>query len=235
MGRFSEAVFGRKLPERCLIYAGSYVPERKEWVKNIFDEWQRIRGYWIKYSLAYKNGKEYLLVFNVYGASMTLELIQLLKDGDVKKTFFIGSLGGKDLPIGKLVLPTKITDKTGVVQIENPNKQVIEPEQNSLKKLRESLKNLNVDYVEGEIVSVPCVLHDIKHLRDLVEQSPHVLGVDLETSVFYYFAQKENLESYALLYVSDNKRYDIISGAKNVQEARRKSLITITKIATQVL
>jgi len=68
----SEAIFGRKkLPERCLIYAGAYVAERKECVKSLFDRWQRIRGYWVRYSFASKNGREYLLVFNVYGAAVT--------------------------------------------------------------------------------------------------------------------------------------------------------------------
>jgi len=236
MGRFSYAVFERKeLPESCLIYAGSYVPERKTWVKSLFDKWQRIKGYWIKYSFAYKNGKEYLLVFNVYGAAMTFELIQLLKDGNVKKIFFAGSLGGKDLPIGKLVLPTKIVDKTGIVSIDTPNKQFVEPEKDCLKKLRDTLSNLSLDYVEGEIVSVPCVLHNIKHVKNFVEQNPNIVGVDLETSAFYHFSQKEGFESYALLYISDNKSYDIISGTKNVKEARKKSLKTITRIATSVL
>jgi len=45
MGRLCEAIFGRKeLPERCLIYAGSYVPKRKEWIRNHFEKWQHIRG-----------------------------------------------------------------------------------------------------------------------------------------------------------------------------------------------
>jgi hypothetical protein len=127
LGRLSEAVFGRKkLPERCLIYAGAYVGKRKEWVKSLFDRWQRIRGYWVRYSSASKNGREYLLVFNAYGAAMTLEIIRLLKDGGVKKVFFIGSLGGKELPVGTLVLPTKVVDKTGFVAADSPNKRIVE-------------------------------------------------------------------------------------------------------------
>jgi len=236
MGRLSEAVFERKrLPERCLIYAGSYIPQRKEWVRSFFDKWQRLRGYWVKYSFAHKDGEEYLLVFNIYGAAMVFELIQLLKDGGARKVFFIGSLGGKDLPVGTLVLPTKVVDKTGVVAVDNQNKHVVEPQQDYLKRLREALNNLGADYVEGEIVSVPCVLHNIEHIKNFVEQETKVLGVDIETSIFYHYSQKEDFESYALLYISDNKKYDIISDAKNVQEARKKALRKITYIATEVL
>lgn len=47
--------------------------------------------------------------------------------------------------------------------------------------------------------------------------------------------ERENLEGYALLYISDNKRHDIISGPKEVQEARRKELRAITYAATEIL
>jgi len=236
MGRLSEAIFGRKkLPERCLIYAGTYVPNKKEWVKSFFDKWQRIKGYWVRYSFAYRDGIEYLLIFNVYGAAMVLEIIQLLKDGSAKKVFLIGSLGGKDLPVGTLVLPTKIIDKTGFVSVDNLSKQVVEPKEDSLKRLKEVLNNLSEDYVEGEIVSVPCALHNIEHIKNFVEQETSILGVEMETSTFYHYSQKESLENYALLYISDNKKYGLISEAKNVQEARRKSLKTITHVATETL
>lgn len=38
--------------------------------------------------------------------------------------FFVGSLGGKDLPVETLVLPTKIVDKTGFVSADDPSKQI---------------------------------------------------------------------------------------------------------------
>jgi purine-nucleoside phosphorylase len=236
MGRLSEAVFGRKkLPERSLIYAGSYVPQRKEWVKSLFDGWQRIRGYWVRYSFASRDGREYLLIFNVYGAAMIIEIVQLLRDGDAKRAFFVGSLGGKDLPVGTIVLPTRIVDKTGSVSADSPNKQIVEPRKDSLDRLKKVLEDLSQAHVEGAIVSVPCVLHNIGHIMKLVEKETSILGVEMETSSFLHYSQKEGLESYALLYVSDNKKFDIISGARNVQEARRRSLVTITKVAMETL
>jgi len=236
MGKLSEAIFGKKkLPERCLIYAGSYVPKRKEWVKVHFEKWQRIRGYWVKYSFANISSREYLLIFNVYGAAMILEIIQLLKDGGAMKIFFIGALGGKDLPIGTLVLPTRIIDKTGFVSADDPNKRIVKPQEDSLKRMKEALYSLGQVYTEGEIVSVPCVLHNIDHIKKFVEQNANILGVEIETSTFYHYTEKENLESYALLYISDNKEHYIISRSKEVQEARRKALKTITHAATEIL
>jgi len=236
MGRVSEVVFGRReLPERCLIYAGAYLPIRKDWVRSLFDSWQRVQGQWVKFTFSHKNDVEYLVVFNVYGASMILEIVQVLKEGNAKKVFFIGSLGGKELPVGTLVLPTRIVDKTGFVAIDNPDKLTVQPDEHRLKKLRRALDDSGEVYVEGEIVSVPCVLHNIEHLRSFVEQEEGIIGVECETSTYYHYTQKEKLESYGLLYISDNKKHDIISGGKNLQNVRRKSLRKITYIATKIM
>ena len=236
MGRFSEVVFGRReLPVRCLIYAGAYLPIRKDWVRSLFDSWQKVQGQWVKFTFAHKNGAEYLVVFNVYGASMILEIVQVLKEGNAKKVFFIGSLGGKELPVGTLVLPTRIVDKTGFVAVDDPDKQFVQPEEYRLKRLRRALDDSGEVYVEGEIVSVQCVLHNIEHLRSFVEQEEGVIGVECETSTYYHYTQKEKLESYGLLYISDNKKHEINTGGKNLRNVRRKSLRKITRIATIVM
>ncbi len=166
---------------------------------------------------------------------MTLELIHLLKDGEAKKVFFIGSMGGKDLPIGTLVVPTEVVDKAGLVMVYDPSKQIIKADRNSLKRLITVLNRLGQDHVEGKIVSVPCALHKISHVKDFIKQDVDVLGVELETSTFTFYSQKEGLENYVLLYVSDNRDYDIISQAKTVKEARKKALKTITHIALETL
>lgn len=236
MGRFSRLTFGREeLPERCIIYAGAYVPQRKNWVRSVFDEWNRIKGTWVKYAFATRESKEYLLVYNVYGGAVTLELLQLLKDGNVKKVFFVGSLGGKDLPIGTIVVPTGVVDEAGIVSVDTPNMQIVKPEEKYLKKLREVLRRLRIDFFEGKIASVPCVLHSINHIKELVEKDSSIVGVEIETSTFYYYSQKEGFENYALLYVSDNKKYDIIDQAQHVKEVRKNALRTITRVATEIL
>jgi purine-nucleoside phosphorylase len=236
MGRFSKVVFGKeKLLSRCIIYAGAYIPSRKEWVRNVFDGWKRIKGNWVKCTFATKRGREYFLVFNVYGGAMTLELLHLLKDGGVKKVFLIGSLGGKDLPIRTIVVPTAVVDKAGLVGVDDSERQIVKPEEDSLMKLRDVLRNLRIDYVEGKTVSVPCVLHNINRIKEMIEQDSAVLGVDIETSTFYHFSKKIGFESYALLYISDNQRYDVISRAPIVQKARKNALRAITHVAIETL
>jgi len=121
------------------------------------------------------------------------------------------------------------------VAIDNPDKHAVQPDKHRLERLRSILNDSGEAYVEGEIVSVPCVLHNIKHLRSFVEQEEGIIGVECETSTYYHYTQKENLESYGLLYISDNKKHDIISGGKNLRDMRRKSLRKITRIAIRVM
>ena len=211
------------------------MPNRKEWVRSLFDSWQRVKGSWVKFTFSNKNGVEYLIVFNVYGASMVLEVVQLLKEGNAKKVFFLGSMGGKELPVGTLVLPTRIVDKTGLVAIDDPDKQIAQPDDHGLEKVRRALDDSSEVYVEGEIVSVPCVLHNIDHVSSFVEQDENILGVECESSTYFHYTQKETLESYALLYVSDNRKHDVIAGGKDMRNARRKSLRKITQIAIKVM
>src|SRR5207249_11280531 len=78
MGRFSKVVFGRaKLPARCIVYGGAYLAERKEVVRSVFGEWTRLKGTWIRYVYARSAGKEFLVVFNVYGGAVALEVLQI--------------------------------------------------------------------------------------------------------------------------------------------------------------
>jgi len=236
MGRFSQSVFGRRrLPERTIIYAGSYVPSRKETVRSLFGKWKLVRGNWLPYAFARKGRREFLILFNVYGASMTLEALHLIKDGGVRKVFFIGSMFAKRIPIGKLVLPTRVVDMAGIVSIDNPGHNIVRAESYSIKRLESRLEASCVPFEKARIVSVPCVLHDIKPVTEFIAGNNQVEGVEMETSTFTHFSKKLGMKSYAVLYVSDNERVDVISTARTVRAARKKALRNITRLAIEVL
>lgn len=236
MGRLSQAVFGRtKLPSRCIVYGGVYLAGRKEIVRRVFDEWTRVKGSWIRYAYAGSNGKAYLIVFNVYGGAVTLEVLHLLKDGGVRTVFFIGSMYAKQLPVGTLVIPTLAVDRAGLVLVDNPRRAVVAQDRAQVKCIESALEGESLNYERAKIVSVPCVLHDIVHVRKLVAKDKEVAGVEMEVSTLHHFSKKIGLECYALLYVSDNQKYGIISGAKDVRTARRKSLRATTRVALKVL
>lgn len=236
MGRFSLAVFGRKtLPERCVIYAGAYVPSRKEMIRPLFDNWRLTRGNWLPYAFARKQRKEFLIIFNVYGASITLEVLHHLKDGGVRKVFFIGSMFAKKVPIGKLVLPSEVVDRAGIVLVDDPTGTAVMPDKSSVWRLKSASKRLNLEFVEAKIASVPCVIHGIKRVTEFIANNADIQGVEMEASTLMHFSKQLRLTSYIVLYVSDNEMIDVISTAKLVREARKKALRDVTKLAFEVL
>lgn len=97
------------------------------------------------------------------------------------------------------------------------------------------LSDLGVEYVDGEIVSVPCVLHNIENIARFVEGKPDIIGVECEMSTFYHYSVKASLEAFALLYIADNRKHDVISGSSSIWRARQKALRTITRVALDTL
>ena len=236
MGKFSLNEFGRsKLPSRAIFCAGVYLPGRKDVVRRSFQSWERIRGTWIRYSFARHAGKEYVVLFGVYGAAMALEALQLLRDGEVRSAFFVGSMYAKKLPVGAIFIPTEIEDRAGIVPIDDPRASYATPDKTILALTRAELKKRKVTYSEGRISSVPAVLHGIEHVHDSVRLDRSIMGQEMEGSTFLHFTKKHGIRSGALLYVSDNERHSIISGAKGVREARRRALKNIARVAVEVL
>jgi len=236
VGLFSKTVFGReKLPERCIIYAGAYLPSRKNVVSPLFAKWTRLKGTWVRYSFAKSDGRPFLVLFNVYGAAMMLEVLQLLKDGKAKSVFFIGSIGAKRLAIGQLVVPVEVVDRAGIVILDDNGNHAVAPASDSLQKLTEALSERRVDYKMAKVMSVPAVLHGIESILSLSKARSDIEGHEMELSTFYHFSKKLGLEAYALVYVSDNPRHSIIDPSLSVRASRQKALREATGIAISVL
>jgi purine-nucleoside phosphorylase len=233
---YAKAVFGQSpLPPRCMISAGAYIPSRAKIIRAEFDSSDRPRGSWIKFTNATKNGNPYLVCFNVYGSAVTLELLHILKDGNASAVFFIGSMWARNLDVGTLVLPDAVIDRAGIVLLDQPGLEPIQMDPSSVSKVESVLKAKNIQFVKGQVVSVPSVLHDVKQVKQFVDSQSDTLGVEMELSTFNYFGRKLGLTTYALLYVQDNPKHGIISGPRTAWEARRKALRVATNVALNVL
>lgn len=236
MGSYSEVIFGRKrLPARALLCAGVYTPQRKNLVRKSFRGWDRVKGNWIKYAFGNVLGKDFLVIFGIYGAAMTLETVQLLRDGGVRSLFFVGSMYAKKLPVGSIAIPIEAQDNAGVMTLDDPTTTHAIPDRRILDYTRSELRRRDIDFTEGRVSSVPAVLHGIVHIVDSVRQDERVIGHEMEVSTFLHFTRKHSMRAGALLYVSDNERHSIISSAKGPTTARRKALRAVSSVAVSVL
>lgn len=98
LGRFSEVVFGRdRLPTASLLCGGAYVPWKREVVRSLLPGGTRLAGTWVRYSYAASGRGQILVLFNVYEASIALEVLRLLQDGEAEDVVFVGSVYGPRL------------------------------------------------------------------------------------------------------------------------------------------
>jgi len=196
VGRFSRLIFSRlifsrdKLPERCIVFAGAYFPGRFKLARNLFDRRTRVSGMWVRYSFAKKSGKEFLLLFNVYGAAMMLEVLYLLKDGGAKSVFFVGSAGAKSLDVGEIILPTEVVDRAGVVQIDTRGKDSVVPPETESRTIEKALLDQGWSYAKTKVVSVPAVLHGIDHVTEYIRDEKDTEIHEMELSTIFSFLQK---------------------------------------------
>ena len=195
----------------------------------------RVKGRRAIYAFAKKGRVRYLVIFNIYGSSAVLQALRVIAEGGVRRVFFLGSMGAKNLDIGKVVLPTAVIDKTGLVHIDTPGKSIVVPSASTINKERGSLKRLCINYAEGKIISVPAPLHNMDHIHSLKLSDPEIQGEEMELSTFYHFSQKDRLSHFALLYVSDNKKVHLTSDKKSVMKSRREGLRNATRVALDIL
>ena len=57
----------------------------------------------------------------------------------------------------------------------------------------------------------------------------------MELSTLYHFANKLGINAYAIVYVYDNTKHDIMHRSKSVDQARRRAFQTTQRIALEVL
>ena len=233
-GTYSESIFDRKkLPERVILLSGTYIPRRIKTLKTCFDEFKFYRKNWVSYGYGKINGEEFLVVTNIYGGAMMLETLQILRDGRARKVFFIGSAGGKEQEIGTIIIPERVLDYAGIVQLIK-NKREISQEKKRVKEIERELRRINHPYEKGVVISVPAVLHDEKELIKKFESDSSIRAVELELSTFIYFSKKW-FKSYAAIYISDNQEKHLLEEERAITRKRLKAIRILGRIATRLL
>lgn len=231
MGNISKAVFERKdLPKTVIIRAGGYYQERSQMLLSQFDNTEDLRVEWCPFTYAKFKASEYLVIFNVYGASITLEILQILKEGGVENVLFIGSMFSKNYDIGEYLLITEVIDRTGLVHVDTNGESNVMVNPVFIDQLSKFYHKQSTNFQKAKIMSVPCVLHGIESIHKELGDDDSLEGVEMELSTFYHFGQKLGLNLYSFLYVSDNPSHHMMTTNLSIRELRTERMENLGKL-----
>jgi purine-nucleoside phosphorylase len=201
VGEWAKKYFDQDdLPKQCYVFAGTSTENFKQSLLKYFDDVIFHDGGIFEKYMVTKNEVKYLLIFQVFGAPMIIDLVHVLKDGGVEKIIFFGSAYGinDSLMVGDCVIPVNAQSLDGVLQtVENVNYSI--PDENLTHAIKNILNLSGEKCIMGKVVSVPSVF--VKPNSGLYDDDLDVL--EMETACLFYYTKKLNIRSAGILIVSD--------------------------------
>lgn len=222
MGKLSLAKLGlNKIPNRCFVVGGNTPLDTQKQIIDSFDSCQKFIDAIIHYYVVKKNKHIYLIIFGVYGAPMVADLIALLKDGGCKEIIFIGYAWGNNLPIGSLILPSRIYSGERLLPIQN---HTLIPDLKILSLIKRKLVREQHKFIEAKSLSVPSVFYQTKFNEQQIMKYK-IDVVDMELSSIIFFSKNMRIHSAGILIINENHRRKIYHSTK----AKKQTIIQVFK------
>ena len=232
MGNWAKTLFGKeKFDEVGIVVAGTISPEFEKNILGFFDKVISSKDAVYHAHLASKKGKEYPIVFNVYGAPAMVDLLTQMHDGGCKTVLFVGSAYGgfKNLDVGSIVLPIKSYHFDGLYHPIEPDRKLDYSDKDLTVKLEKLLKKQKINYSIGTNISVPAVTFQLPHANEEYRKiNPST--VEMELAACYSRAKDLGMRSTGLLIISDNRKSSIGDHTKRELRHAAKTLVLKTLI-----
>ncbi len=166
--------------------------------------------------------QENKIIYNIYGDNFEFTFLELKAAGapqmiedilplgltNCKRVLFIGSAGSldKNIKIGDIVIPNYSISGDGVSRYLNHNledeflkKQ--DPNGNLTNKLKDIIKELNIDYKTAINFSIDTIFAQFPHIDFIKKLGAQT--IEMETACFFKCCNLLNLESSAIFIISD--------------------------------
>lgn len=226
MGEWAKKYFDQDdLPKKCYVFAGTSKEKFKQSLLKYFDDVIFHGGGIFEKYIVTKNEVKYLLIFQVFGAPMIIDLVHILKDGGVEQIIFFGSAYGINdkLVVADCVIPIKAQSLDGVLQaVENVNYST--PDENLTHYIINILNLCGEKCIMGKVVSVPSVF--VKPNSMLYDDDLDVL--EMETACLFFYTKKLNIKSAGILIVSDTINHKLYHS----QERRYEKMLNVFRIVS---
>ncbi len=208
MGVWAKHEFSREvLPEVCYLFAGTADEQTKQKVLARFSEIKFHKHDIYERYIVSDGNMEYVLLFQIYGAILTADLLKVLKDGEVKKCYFIGYAFSfaEDAKVGDYFMSIYVQSLDGVMQaIDGANESY--PDENILNEIMTKFNHSQILYLKGISVSVPCCLWNI----DNALINKNVMVLEMEYASFCHFCKKLGIQGAGFFVISDTKNYSLL-------------------------
>ena len=224
MGSWAKVLFGKEnFSSVGIVIAGTNSEDFEKRILNYFDEVISSKDSVYHAHLVKKGDKEYPIMFNVYGAPAMVDVLSEMHDGGCRNVIFVGyAYGGfKNYEVGTLVLPTKSYHYDGIYHAMKLDQEASLPDN----ELREVVKGLLGEFVEGVNISVPAVTFQLPH-TEYKEINP--ITVEMETAACFSRSKQIGIRSAAVLIISDNKSESI--GSNDKRKERRVAKEKVIKL-----
>lgn len=224
MGKWSLKYFNQEvLSENCILFAGTTKDNLKAKILSNYQHANELQHCLFEAYECINNESKALLIFQLYSAAMTADILHYLNDGKVKNILFIGAAYSfiNTHHIGDIIIPTAIKPMDGLVDyIENVH--IVHPSQISLNFVKNILEGNHVKYIEGSSISIPSVF--VKPKINAI--SNEIISMEMECAALYYYSAKLGINCVAVQIVSDKEGYQLYED----QNARYNSIDRISKI-----
>lgn len=232
MGAWAKAQFGaEQLSSVGIVIASTNTPEFERNILGLFDAVLFSKDTVYHTHRVRLSGKEYAVVFNVYGAPAMVDVLTEMFDGDVRTVIFVGyAYGGfKDLGVGSIVVPNKCYHYHGMYHRIDEKRHEDIPDRQARDMLAMVLRQSGIAFHVGSNISVPAVTLQPPHANEaytLIDP----LTLELELAACIGRANDIGVRAAGVLIISDNKHSSIGAEEKKYAKQNSKSIVLHTII-----
>jgi purine-nucleoside phosphorylase len=165
--------------------------------------------------------------------STALYLHELIQEYGVRKIIRVGTCGAlqPDLPLHRLILVTEAyTDSLTNLLYNAEMSAAAKAYEPLLHRAREIARKHVITVANGPVFSTDMFYHDDQHRWDKWRERG-VLSIEMETSILYNMARKNNIQALSILSVSDNILTGATTTAIDRQEAAQDMMLLALELA----
>ncbi len=214
MGEWAKKEFGSsELPVKCFIFAMTVDQYMRESILSYFNTINFHKHDSYEAYIVNDGNEDVLLLFQIFGAVLTADILCILNEGNVKEIILIGYAYGlkDDLELGDAIIPDKVQCLDGVTNFLEDIDYTY-PDKLIQSKIVQALEENNQKYFRGITISVASLFWRPEKL--LKSMDNNAIALEMEFASFCCFSKKLGIASAGVLIISDTKSHSLLDDTR---------------------